>query len=40
LAVVDAQSTVRPHEAAEFMINMNRMHLFDHETEEVFACQI
>ena len=39
-AVVDSQSAVRPHETVQFLIDMNRMHLFDHETEEVFTCQI
>jgi multiple sugar transport system ATP-binding protein len=39
-ALVDARSAVRPHETVQFLIDMNRMHLFDDETEEVFTCQI
>jgi multiple sugar transport system ATP-binding protein len=39
-AVVDSRAAVRPHEKVPFLINMNRMHLFDGETEDVFACQI
>jgi multiple sugar transport system ATP-binding protein len=39
-AVVDSQTAVRPHEKVQLLIDMNHMHLFDNETEEVFACQI
>ncbi|UCF94883.1 MAG: sn-glycerol-3-phosphate ABC transporter ATP-binding protein UgpC [Desulfobacterales bacterium] len=39
-AVVDSNSAARPHADIQFLFDMNQMHLFDTETEEVIGCQI
>jgi len=35
-AVVDPQTRARPHAEMEFLVDMNRIHLFDKSTQEVF----
>ena len=39
-AMIDSQSAIRSHEKVQFLIDMNRMHLFNSETEEGLTCQI
>lgn len=33
---VDLQTNVRPHDSMELLVDMNHMHIFDKETEEVY----
>ena len=36
MACVDPQTRAKPHDEMEFLVDMNRMHLFNKSTEEVF----
>ncbi len=35
-ACVDPQTSARPHAEMEFLVDMNRIHLFDKDTEDVY----
>jgi len=36
MACVDPQTRAKPHDEMGFLVNINRMHLFNKSTEEVF----
>ena len=38
-AVIDSRSVAKPCSNIQFVLDMNHMHVFDDETQEVFACR-